>query len=94
MSIRSNQTGSAVTVLVLIAAVAVLGFVGYRVYSNQNGQSSSVTASSQPVASNSSVPNINKASDLDKAAAALDQTDVDGSNNADVSALDAQFAGL
>lgn len=83
---RTNQNGfSIVEVLLVLVVVAVLGFVGYKVYSRQH-DSSATTASSQSTGSATandvaSAPDVKSTSDLDKAATTLDQTDPAASNS-------------
>lgn len=100
MPYRTNEAGFSVFELVMvIAIVAILGLAGYSIYSRQNAKTTNGSSTSQ--ASNSatakandvaSSPNIRTTSDLDKAAATLDQTDPGGSNNTDANQLDSQLA--
>jgi prepilin-type N-terminal cleavage/methylation domain-containing protein len=97
MRTRTKQSGfSVVELLIVVAVVAVLGFAGYSVYSRQQKADNSVAsqASSQSDKADdvASAPNVSSTSDLDKAAATLDQTDPGGSNNSDASQLDSQLA--
>jgi len=101
MRIRTNQAGfSVVELLIILIFVGVLGFVGYTVYHRQHTKTADTAGSSQadnnqPTTNNvASAPSISSTSDLDKAAATLDQTDPSGSNNADASQLDSQTTNL
>lgn len=91
----SNQAGfSVVETLIVVVVLAALGFVGYKVYQRQH-DNTSTTASSQSAGSATandvaSAPSINSTSDLDKAAATLDQTDP-GASNSDSSQLSDNF---
>lgn len=92
MSLRTNQSGfSVIELAIAIVIVAIIGFAGYSVYHRQHNQSAvasqPATASDVPAA-----PAVSSTSDLDKAAAALDQTDPGGSNNTDAAQLDSQIA--
>lgn len=99
MSLQNIQSGfSVVELVIVLAVVGVLGFVGYSVYDRQNTKTAdssagtSQTARSQAAKASdvASSPTISSTSDLNKAAAILDQTDPSGTNNADASQLDTQ----
>ena len=98
MKSRHSQTGfSIVELLVVVAVLALIGFVGYRVYSALNGNNT--TADTTQVANQSSTANdvtsapaVNSTSNLDDAQKALDQTDPGGSNNADAGQLNSELA--
>lgn len=100
MKSRANQTGfSAVELVIVFVVLAVLGFVGYTVYSRQQDKKTTTNNTSQqtndePAIANDvpSAPEVNSASDLDKAASTLDQTDLNTSNDADVSKLDGELS--
>jgi Tfp pilus assembly protein PilE len=101
MSTHTNQSGfSVVELAIILVVVGVLAFVGYNIYSRQNSNktadssTTSKTAGPEPAKANdvTSAPNIKSTSDLDKASAALDQTDPGGSNNSDANQLDTQLA--
>jgi prepilin-type N-terminal cleavage/methylation domain-containing protein len=83
----SKQNGfSIVETLIVLLVIAVLGFVGYKVYSRQHDNKATTTASSQPASSATAndvakAPDIKTTGDLDKAAATLDQTDPAASNS-------------
>lgn len=98
MKTRLNQQGfSVVEFVVILVIIAGLGFVGYTVY-NPSGSKNTTTTSTQPANSEATaidVPSaltISSTSDLDKAGATLDQTDVSDSNSSDSSQLDSQLA--
>lgn len=78
-----KQAGfAAVELIVVVLLVAAIGGVGYFVWHEHNKQtpvattSNSSTAYQSPTTSVPSAPQINNASDLNKAVQALNQTDV------------------
>lgn len=97
-----NSRGfSALEGLLVIAVVVILGLVGYNVYNRQHKADDTATTASQPSTTSnggsatasdvaSGPSDIKSTSDLDKAAATLDQTDPGGSNNSDSSQLSSQ----
>jgi len=94
MKLRQSQTGfSAVEGLLIVAVVAVLGFVGYKVYSGQqdkpastgNNQTADQSAKADDVPE---APEIKETNDLDKANATLDQVNPDD----DTGELDSQLS--
>lgn len=94
MRIRNNKSGfSAIELVIVVVIVGVLGFVGFSVYNRQqtktadNGteQSSEQSATANDV---QAAPQIKSTSDLDKASAALDKTNPEGSNKTDSAQLD------
>jgi len=95
MKVRSTQSGfSAFELVIVVAVVAILGLVGYTVYSNRQYDT---TTTYQPAKTSTagtvpSAPAISSTSDLDKASAVLDQTDIGNSNSSDSSQLDSQLA--
>lgn len=94
MRLRTNQSGfSPVELVIVIAIVAVLGFVGYSVYDRQSSKTADVTGTSQSATASdvAPAPAVSSTSSLDEAAATLDQTDPSGTNNTDASQLDAQL---
>lgn len=99
MKIHTNQSGfSIVEVLIVVAVVAVLSFVGYTVYDRQqvkttdseSNTTQQITDQSSSATDVKSAPTINSTEDLDKAEAILDQTDPGGSNNVDANQLDSE----
>ena len=84
---KDRQRGfAALEALLILVILALIGFVGYKVYStktstdtsyNKAAQSQSVTQSS------TAVPEVNKASDLNKAQKALDQVNPDEDSGSD-----------
>ncbi len=100
MKTPSNQSGSSIIELLIIAViVAGIGFGGYLVYHRQHTKTAARIAAPLSTSSTSSntsnvaaAPTVNSTSDLDKAQAALNQTDPSGSNNTDTSQLDSQLA--
>jgi prepilin-type N-terminal cleavage/methylation domain-containing protein len=95
---RPQSGFSVVELAIVLAVVGLLGFVGYSVYNRSNAKTAddSTTnraASPQSAKTNdvASAPDVSSTSDLDKASAALDQTDPGGSNTADSDQLDSQL---
>lgn len=95
MKISKNQLGfSAVEIVLVLAIVGLFGFVGYKVYSQQ--QTKTADNSSQNVEQSAtandvpSAPQIKTTDDLTKAEKTLDSTSVDGSN--DSSQLDNELS--
>lgn len=85
---------SFIALLIILAVVGVLVFVGYSVYNRQNTTADNTdAATTAPAATKAKdtppAPQINSTSDLDKASATLDQTDT--SSSADATALDSQL---
>lgn len=103
--LRTNQKGfSIVEIGIVIAVIVGLGAVGYTFYSRQQAKSasqaaplpSSATAPSQTTQLQelAPIPAINTPSDLDKAAAVLDQTTIGESSSSDMKQLDGQESGF
>ncbi len=94
MSRTTSQRGfSIVETLIVLVVVAALGFVGYKVYARQH--SATTTASNSQSAGSATAdvataPDVKTASDLDKAATTLDNTDP-GISNSDSSQLSDSF---
>lgn len=92
-SIHKESGFASWELLLVIVVLAAAVFVGYHVYtadktvpaapSSQTAADTRTTTATVPAA-----PVINDTADLDKAAAALDQVDVSGSNAGDSSQLD------
>lgn len=92
MRTRNNQSGfSVVELVIVLAVVVVLGFVGYSVYKSQNNKTDDTTTTSQSATASDvpSAPTINSTSDLDEAAIMLDQTDT--SSSSDSAQLDSEL---
>ena len=85
-----KQTGfTAVEIVLSVALVAGLGFIGVKAYqAHHNASVASVPAAQTPVA-----PQITSASDLNNAQAALDSSDLDAST-ADSNSLSSEMSGL
>jgi prepilin-type N-terminal cleavage/methylation domain-containing protein len=88
---------AAMELLLVIVVVAILGLIGYKVYSHSGFRASqsdaSSTGSTQKETSGlSTVPEVNNKSDLDKASSALDQNDTTGANSSDDNLLKVQSA--
>lgn len=95
MKISKNQLGfSVVELVVVLAIVGLLGFVGYKVYSQQQTKTadtpSQTTEQSATAKDVPSAPQIKTTEDLTKAEQTLDSTSVDGSN--DSSQLDNELS--
>lgn len=72
---KSNQQGfSPVVILLLVALLALVGFAGWRIYS-QNEQSTQTGTSSQQ--NSDPVPQVENAQDLEKAEGYLKDSDID-----------------
>jgi len=87
---KNNNSQSGVGHLVLLLAVVIVaaaGFVGYRVWSQNQDEVAEETTSSQ-----AAVPQINNASDLDQAASVAEQATVD--NDLDPTQFDADVDDL
>lgn len=82
---------SIVEVLIGIAAIVLVGLVGYNLYSMQQTRSDS--ASEQQALANETpeAPAINDTADLDKATATLDQIDPEA-NDLEAAELDSEAA--
>jgi prepilin-type N-terminal cleavage/methylation domain-containing protein len=96
-----NQKGFAIIELALVViVVGVVAFAGYHLYSSRQSNSSKAdvvapagTTAATTGSTNSAVttvPPITNTSDLDSAAATLNQTDPSGSNSSDDSQLSSQ----
>jgi len=99
----SVQKGfSVVEVVIVLVVVSVLGFAGYVVYDRQNNKTADSTSNVQtgieesPTANDVASPpsSINSTSDLDEAAAMLDNIDPGESNSTDTAQLDSQLSGF
>jgi prepilin-type N-terminal cleavage/methylation domain-containing protein len=92
MRIRTNQSGfSAIELVIVVGVVAVLGLVGYMVYSRTMGQPT-VATESATASDVSAAPTISSASDLDTALNVLNQNDPSAANNSDSSQLSTQMS--
>lgn len=100
MRLRTNQAGfSIVEVAIVAVLISGFAFIGYNVYLRQNTKPNDSSTSlsgtgkqSSKASDVASSPNIKYATDLDKAASTVDQTDPGGSNNADAAQLDSDLA--
>jgi len=91
MALRKPQVGfSIIEVVVAVAVVALIAFLGYRFYIHQQAATSGEANTAQ--VSVPAAPEITTASDLDKAGAVLDQIDVEGSNSSDSARLDSELS--
>jgi prepilin-type N-terminal cleavage/methylation domain-containing protein len=87
---RTSQAGfSVVELIIVLVVVGLLGFTSYSVNKQHSDKTAKKNTAASQSSTTSSVPTINSTSDLDKAEAALDQTDIDSSN--DSSQLDSQL---
>lgn len=76
MKIINNNSGfSLIPVLLLIAIVAITGFVGWRVYDTQ--KTSDNSSLSTPTTSQASEQPINTKADIDKEQNTLDSSNID-----------------
>lgn len=89
-SLRS-QSGIAqvLTLLGLLAILAVILFIGYRIYENRPVDE--LTSDTATDTSQTTVPEVTSAGDLDKASTTLDQIDTDSTDQTDASTLDAEL---
>jgi prepilin-type N-terminal cleavage/methylation domain-containing protein len=93
---RLKQKGfAALELLLVVAVIATICLLGYKVYSRSGSKASETNSSGTSSAQNESsnlgtVPEVKDKSDLDKAAAALDQNDTTGANSSDDNVLKAQ----
>jgi len=89
---KSQKGFAALEVLLVVVAVVIVALIGYRVVSNHNTKASnqastSVSDQSKVGTDVTTVPEINNKSDLDKAAAALNQSDNSTDDNHDSNTL-------
>lgn len=89
---KSQKGFAALEILLLVAVVAIVALIGYRVVSNHNTKASNQASngvSDQSKASTdvTTVPQINSKSDLDKAEATLNQSDNSAEDSSDSNAL-------
>lgn len=73
-----NKGFSIVEVVIVIAIVGLLGLVGWRVWDASQTKTADQTDTTQ---SSETAPDIKSDSDLDKADAALDEMDVEGTES-------------
>ena len=97
MKTRKGSLGfTAVEGILIVVILALIGFVGYKVYSTRSSTdkiTSETTTGSQQSAGPSLVPGvINSVSDLDKAQQALDNSDTSSQDNSDTAQLDSQLS--
>jgi len=92
---RIRQMGfSVVEICIAVLVVVAIGVTGYFAYSRMQEANKAPTAADQVSKGNTpNAPEINGTDDLDAAAKALNQTNVDASDS-DVSELDAQASGF
>lgn len=90
--------GHIVVIALLVLVLAIIGFIGYKLYMHpSDGQSAIEPASSSPTASEltaSDAPTVQSTSDLDKASGILDQVDTTSQSSNDSKQLDSQLSGL
>ena len=89
ISRQQSGFGQVIVLVLLLAVLAVIIFIGYRIYDNQltDKVTSDITSQSDDTAA----PTIQSTSDLDKASAMLDQVNPDSNDQGDASTLDAEF---
>lgn len=96
MNFRKNQSGfSVVELVIILAIVSAIAFVGYTVYNRQQDNKAvdgGDSSTSQSAVANDvpSAPEVKSASDLDKASATLDNANLDDDN--DSSQLDSELS--
>lgn len=94
MTKRNSGGFSVIELLVIVAVVAIVGLLGYTIYNRQHKTTPAPPVGSKSNTTTASAPQINSTSDLDKAQAALDQTDPGSSNSNDTSQLNSQLSGF
>lgn len=77
---KKSSGFSVVEILIVIAVVVLLGFIGYRVWSASNQPAAETTPTTSQTQKDEA-PQINEASDLNKADSALDSTNVEGDSS-------------
>ncbi len=100
MKLRKLQSGfSVVELVIILAVVGVLAFVGYAVYNRQHNTTSTANNNSSQTVNDETkasdvppAPVVSSTSDLDKASATLDKVDPGTSNSSDSSQLDSQLS--
>lgn len=89
MKTKNSQGFSVVEILLVVVIVAVLGFVGWRVWDTQFNKPATDTAQTNTV----EAPAVEKASDLDEAAKAVDDINLD-SSDAELTELEKELDSL
>jgi prepilin-type N-terminal cleavage/methylation domain-containing protein len=98
MKLPKSQAGfSTIELVIVLVVVAALAFVGYTVYNRQQDKQTSnntVQTAGESATANDvkPAPDITSTQDLDTADAVLSQTDPGGSNNTDASQLDRELS--
>ena len=79
MKLRNSEKGfSIVEVGLMVAVLALIGFIGFRVWSANQDTATTETVAQTP--SSNEAPQIKKAADLDTASKALDSRELDSSS--------------
>ena len=96
MRSRSNQVGfSIIELVIVIAAVVLLGVLGFVMYGRLQGNKPATTSEASDQSTTASgialAPSVNSTDDLDAAQAVLDKTDPDN-NTTDTGQLDSELA--
>lgn len=99
MKLRKNQSGfSAVELVVVLVVVAAVAFIGYGIYSNHtNKVTNNNTPAYTPLNTSSTVstaPAVTSASGLDQALQTLNQNDPSTANASDSNQLNSQLSGF
>ncbi len=91
-ALNARSTGfSPVLIIVIVAVVGLIGYLGYTFYTNSQQQTETTGTEQSAVAEDvQKAPTVNSTSDLDDAAAALDQADTTSSR--DSAELDSQLS--
>lgn len=81
---------SAVEIVLVLAVLVLVGFVGYRVYDSQQNKNDGSTEQSTTADDVPAAPEVNSTEDLNKAEETLDQSNIENSN--DNSQLDEELS--
>jgi len=87
---RATPKFSLIEAMVVVTACAIIGLVGYNLYSAQQARQQQTTTSQQQAAE--APPAISSEADLDTSAKALDQTELD--NSLDTTTLEENISQL
>lgn len=83
---KRNAGFGIVEIIVVLVVLALVGLIGYRVWdANMNKQAPATTSQNEnKEISEDTAPEIKSSEDLDKADAALDETNVEGNSEAEL----------
>jgi prepilin-type N-terminal cleavage/methylation domain-containing protein len=86
---RKQSGFSVIEIVIGVAVLAIIGFLGYSFYTNS--QKSGQDSASQSSVS-SSTETIESTADLDKAATTMDDINIDSENDASLTEIDKELA--